>query len=261
VHYLWVFIVELGTIIIYAHVFIRLRSRLNSIRSVHANTRHKQGKSNERLSQAARYMILYPIIYIVLTLPLAAGRMAAMSGKKLPITYYCIAGSFLTSCGWLDTLLYTMTRRVFVKPERPQTAHSGVPSATANSSRHLTGGRSGQGSKAPPMPIDPNYDPDWPLSTFASMTVDFGKDDDIGDEAYVRVGTPTQMDGARTAKKLALAETTIRSTAGDTGSSDESDRIPFAHGILSETRIEVSSMSRDEIIEQNFTQKPRQENT
>lgn len=111
------------------------------------------------------------------------------------------------------------------------------------------------------MPINANYDPNWPLSTFASMTVDFDKHDDLNDEVYIRVGTPLQMDDARTAKKLALAETTIRATASEAGSSDESDRIPFGNGILSETRIEVSSMSRDEIIEQNFIKKPHQENT
>jgi hypothetical protein len=40
--------------------------------------------------------------------------MVAMAGVKMPDLFFCIAGSFLTSCGWIDALLYTLTRRVFV---------------------------------------------------------------------------------------------------------------------------------------------------
>jgi hypothetical protein len=245
--------VEFGTIMIYAHVFLHLRKRLHSIRSVHAHAQNRSGGSTNRLSQAARYMVLYPVIYVVLTLPLAAGRMAAMSGKTPPIWYYCMAGSFLTSCGWLDTLLYTLTRRVFVKPERPQTQHSYNPSATANSSRRwLSGARSARSSTAPPLP-----DPNWPLSTFASVTIDFKDGDEaysessgIGGEAYVRVGTPAQMDESRVVKKMALTETTIRAMASD-ATSEESERPE--NGILSETRIEVVTISRDDIMEHDLT--------
>jgi len=239
---------------IYTHVFLHLRKRLHSIRSVNAaqTTQHRNGNSTTKLSQAARYMILYPVIYVVLTLPLAAGRMAAMAGKTLPIQYYCMAGSFLTSCGWLDTLLYTLTRRVFVKPERPQTLqHSYPPSATANSSRRwISGGRSTQHSQAPPLPT--TIDPNWPLSTFASVTIDFkdpeeGYGDIMGGEAYVRVGTPAQMTDGRDTKRLALTETTIRAAPSSEAGSEEVGRPENA--ILSETTIEVVTLSRDEIME------------
>src|ERR1700709_1409581 len=117
-HYVWVFSIEFVTIIIYAHVFLHLRKRLHSIREVHQpidNHPTNTPKHTARLSQAARYMVLYPIIYVMLTLPLAGGRMAAMAGHDPPLWYYCFAGSLITSCGWLDTLLYTLTRRVFIK--------------------------------------------------------------------------------------------------------------------------------------------------
>ena len=41
-------------------------------------------------------MVLYPVIYTVCTLPLAAGRMAAMQGVVVPYAYYCFAGSAIT---------------------------------------------------------------------------------------------------------------------------------------------------------------------
>lgn len=112
-HYIWIFIDEFGTMIIYGVIFVRLRGQLKSI--VHMN--NPRSSNGSELTKAARYMILYPAIYMILTLPLAAGRMAAMTGVTLPDTYYCVAGSLITSCGWLDALLYTLTRRVLISTE------------------------------------------------------------------------------------------------------------------------------------------------
>ena len=64
-------------------------------------------------------MIIYPTIYVLCTLPLAAGRMAAMTGRAIPYWYYCLAGAAITSCGWLDVLLYACTRRVLIFSDRP----------------------------------------------------------------------------------------------------------------------------------------------
>lgn len=49
-------------------------------------------------------------------MPIAIGRMLSMAGVQLPDAFFCVAGAFLTSCGWVDALLYTLTRRVFVNP-------------------------------------------------------------------------------------------------------------------------------------------------
>ncbi|KAF2838988.1 hypothetical protein M501DRAFT_905244, partial [Patellaria atrata CBS 101060] len=107
-HYIWIFLIEFGTIIIYGIVFFYLRKQLSNILTA------DQSKTHRKVTQAARYMVVYPIIYVVLTLPLAAGRMASMSGKNLPDVYFVVAGCMITSCGWLDTLLYTLTRRVLL---------------------------------------------------------------------------------------------------------------------------------------------------
>ena len=34
--------------------------------------------------------------------------------KNLPDTYQCVAGALLASCGWVDTLLYTLTRKALI---------------------------------------------------------------------------------------------------------------------------------------------------
>lgn len=35
----------------------------------------------------------------------------------MPDAFFCVAGTLLASCGWIDALLYTLTRRVFVTDE------------------------------------------------------------------------------------------------------------------------------------------------
>ena len=45
--------------------------------------------------------------------------MAAMTGVKIPFWYYCLAGSAITSCGYIDVTLYVLTRRVLVFGRAP----------------------------------------------------------------------------------------------------------------------------------------------
>jgi hypothetical protein len=58
--------------------------------------------------------LLYPIIYVVCTLPLAAGRIATMAGLTVPYWWFCLAGALITSNGWADCLLWGMTRRSLI---------------------------------------------------------------------------------------------------------------------------------------------------
>ena len=62
-------------------------------------------------------MLAYPVVYTAFTIPLAGGRMALYAGHKIPDVYWICAGCFMASCGWVDALIYTLTRRVILKPE------------------------------------------------------------------------------------------------------------------------------------------------
>lgn len=311
---------EFGTIIIYAHIFYHLRKRLNSIRSV-AGSDPAGPLRTARLSQAARYMVLYPVIYVVLTLPLATGRMVTMAGRTLPISFYCVAGSFLTSCGWLDTLLYTLTRRVFIKPDtavirdtRPQTV--GTVKSQSSQRRWLRA-RDKHVQYDPNEPMPNADDVNWHLSTFASVTVDLtefpsskaGGVSGIAHEvssrsstpssdphslrsdspaanarAYVdtyqpkgspitRSATPTNAGAANNpnARHVALTETTISSMAVDkTANGKEEEKAPLVRlprglNILSETKIEVVSVLRDDLLGGNvaggLSERPRSDRT
>ena len=63
-------------------------------------------------------------------LPLAVGRMVSMAGVTLPDVFFPIAGSFLTSCGWVDALLYTLTRRVFINGDISGNAYNRTTTAS-----------------------------------------------------------------------------------------------------------------------------------
>lgn len=111
-HYLWIFIVQFGTIIIYVFVLLRLRAAVAAV----VPSVRVQSTSYAKVDRAAKLMVLYPLAYIVLTLPLSAGRMWSMAHheKNLPDTYQCVAGALLASCGWVDALLYTLTRKALI---------------------------------------------------------------------------------------------------------------------------------------------------
>lgn len=71
-------------------------------------------------------MILYPVIYIVCTAPLAIGRIAALAGNEISLAYFCVAGSMIACNGWLDVLLYTSTRADIIYSAYPPTEDIGL---------------------------------------------------------------------------------------------------------------------------------------
>jgi hypothetical protein len=71
--------------------------------------------SRQKILRTARYMIVYPIAYIILTLPLAAGRVASMTGRQPPLIFFCVAGAMMASCGFVDVALYIYTRKALVR--------------------------------------------------------------------------------------------------------------------------------------------------
>ncbi|EHY56000.1 hypothetical protein HRR83_006620 [Exophiala dermatitidis] len=132
-HYFWIFVCMFGTVVIYASIFL----------SIHTHVRREsvaapagQGSNQVPLTRAARYMIIYPVVYVICTLPLAGGRMASMTGSSVPYWWYCLAGAAITSCGWLDVLLYACTRRVLIfSPHAPAPHDMGLDTFGWNYSR------------------------------------------------------------------------------------------------------------------------------
>ncbi|GLI78129.1 hypothetical protein PoHVEF18_006431 [Penicillium ochrochloron] len=119
-HYIWIFLAEFGTVCLYAIMYFQLRRQI-AASSILGNS---QLESLKRLRRVVGYMTIYPIVYIVLSLPLAAGRMATANGNTPSITFFCCAGAIITSSGLVDVALYTLTRRNLIIDSEPSQDHS-----------------------------------------------------------------------------------------------------------------------------------------
>ncbi|KAG8628917.1 hypothetical protein KVT40_002782 [Elsinoe batatas] len=112
VHYIWIFLVQAGSIIIYLILFIHVKSTIARTMSI-VMTNQAQSATHRKINRAARAMVLYPIFYVILTLPLSAGRMWSLAhhGAFLPNWYLLVAGTLMASSGFVDAILYALTRR------------------------------------------------------------------------------------------------------------------------------------------------------
>lgn len=106
-HYFWIFVSEFGTIVLYAIMFFYLRRRMQQAKQL----RRGQQESLHRLNRVVVYMVVYPLVYLVLSLPLAAGRMATARGTAPSKTYFGVAGCLMAMSGFFDVMVYTLTRR------------------------------------------------------------------------------------------------------------------------------------------------------
>jgi hypothetical protein len=105
-HYFWILIAEFATVVIYALIFTIIRQRVA--------TSFYDAETKNRANNAAKLIVAYPIIYVICTLPLVIARLMSMAGREVTFTQLCIAGAMITSNGWLDVLLYSITRRALL---------------------------------------------------------------------------------------------------------------------------------------------------
>lgn len=109
-HYFWIFAAQFLNLVLYAIMFVQLRRKISQSKILGSS----YTESLKRLNRVVSYMVLYPIAYIALTLPLSAGRMASVSGHSPSVAYFCVAGALMTLSGFCDTLQYTLTRKSIV---------------------------------------------------------------------------------------------------------------------------------------------------
>jgi hypothetical protein len=86
-------------------------------------------------------MLVYPIAYTCMTLPLAAYRMASQAGKTLDDSVLIFAGACMASCGWIDVLLYLVTRRTILSLQSTNFTSSGrdTEGIQMNTGKHIYG--------------------------------------------------------------------------------------------------------------------------
>ena len=106
-HYFWVIIAEFGTVTSYVLVLLILWKRVRE-------SFYTTSSTEIRARSAGKLIVAYPIVYVVCTLPLVKARLTSMAGHSVSFLELTVAGSMITSCGWLDVLLYSLTRRALL---------------------------------------------------------------------------------------------------------------------------------------------------
>lgn len=109
---------EFGNVLIYALIYTILIHRMRN--GYYSTEQAKRVKSISNL------MVVYPLVYVVCTIPLASSRMASMSGNPPSLARLCLCGAMITSNGWLDVLLYTCTRRIMIFSDEPPADNNGI---------------------------------------------------------------------------------------------------------------------------------------
>lgn len=107
-HYLFIFLSIAITSALYIAIYINLRRQARN-----AETSSMSSVDKQQLSHNPAFLI-YPVIYVICTLPLALGRLAGMTGADVPLGYLCFAGAMIASNGSFDCLLFGTTRNVIV---------------------------------------------------------------------------------------------------------------------------------------------------
>jgi hypothetical protein len=114
---------EFGNVIVYAIIYTMLIQRIRS--------NYYTPEEAKRVKSISNLMVVYPVVYVVCTLPLASARMAAMSNRPPSLARLCLSGAMITSNGWLDVLLYTLTRRIMIFSDEPPEDDNGIDTFSA----------------------------------------------------------------------------------------------------------------------------------
>ncbi|CAE6442813.1 unnamed protein product [Rhizoctonia solani] len=92
-------------------------------------TESEKNGIGKHLKSISKRLMLYPLVYSVVTLPVAACRIGAVSGWKPPLPMYIFAGISFTSSGLTNVILFIVTRHallrkvVAVRPQIHVTTH------------------------------------------------------------------------------------------------------------------------------------------
>lgn len=135
-------------------------------------------------------MVIYPFLYLILSLPLAAGRMATARGNPPSKTYFGVAGCLMALSGLMDVTVYTLTRRhLLVDTEHSTTDRNyentdsqwqtQITTNAGTRSRKNKGGFIGSRLGSRLRPSAPAMDRDTHKSPFEDSTEDIVPKNDI----------------------------------------------------------------------------------
>lgn len=120
-------------------MFFYLRRRVTQTARLGPNRQ----ESLNRLNRVVIYMVIYPVAYVILSLPLAAGRMSSARHVIPSHAYFAAAGSLMALSGLADAVIYTLTRRQLLVDTDSNVSHEiyAAYSMTHNHQTHISSTR------------------------------------------------------------------------------------------------------------------------
>ncbi|GJC80301.1 hypothetical protein ColLi_03139 [Colletotrichum liriopes] len=127
-HYAWMLLLIITGTVSYVLVFIHVHREVKTFREAKkAAAAADEASSDGVLSPTSLppimthmdqktevykriLFLLYPLVFLLCTAPLALGRILSSGGVKLSPEYLIFAGAMITSNGWLDVLIFSTTR-------------------------------------------------------------------------------------------------------------------------------------------------------
>ncbi|CAL1708224.1 unnamed protein product [Somion occarium] len=141
--YMFLFASALFSFVLYAMIFFRLRGNIQVKGGKLTIKRHcdiqLQGKesTDSSIISVAKMMLLYPVAYTIMILPIAICRFADWSGHEVPFAATIFSDSIFLLSGLVNVVLFTTTRRVLpphsVIPRRFSRSSSTKSSSTGSS--------------------------------------------------------------------------------------------------------------------------------
>lgn len=113
--YTWMLICMIGVIAAYLATFFKLRKKTSQLFAEQRrnNTQLANQNSVDAVKRVTKLMMLYPVVYLLLLIPAGVTLMWASThdGQLVSDAILGIVESLIASFGWVDCLLYTLTRK------------------------------------------------------------------------------------------------------------------------------------------------------
>lgn len=102
-HYIFIFASIIVTVALYVSIYASLRRQTRMSEIFPDLEPHHQ-----------RAFLIYPLAFVLCTLPLTGGRIAVIAGKQLPIGYQSFAGAIASANGFIDCIIFGSTRHSII---------------------------------------------------------------------------------------------------------------------------------------------------
>ncbi|KAJ6495634.1 hypothetical protein C8R47DRAFT_366042 [Mycena vitilis] len=115
--YMFMFIAAAFSFVLYTLIFLRMRGnivverRRVSFRRAGLSTWRGKQFQNQALT-IARQMLLYPVAYTIIILPIAASRFSSFAGHDVPFEVTMFSDAVFLLSGFVNVTLFTATRRI-----------------------------------------------------------------------------------------------------------------------------------------------------